>query len=96
MLYLILHRIYTSLQLELDDFYDGIDCAHVSKQAFSKSRQQLNPEFLRGFFNMTAEEAAKDETTPTYCGTRLIAIDGSDISLENAPELKQFFGCSGF
>lgn len=95
MLYLILHRVYTSLQLELDDFYDGIDCAHVSKQAFSKARQQLNPEFVRGFFDMTAEEAAKDKTMPTYCGMRLIAIDGSDISLENAPELKQSFGCSG-
>jgi hypothetical protein len=29
LLYLILHRVYTSLQLELDDFYDGIGCAHV-------------------------------------------------------------------
>lgn len=95
MLFLILHRIYTSLQLDLDDFYEGISCAHVSKQAFSKARQQLNPEFLRGFFDMTAKEAAKIDTIPTYRGMRLIAIDGSDIALENSVELKETFGCSG-
>lgn len=95
MLFLILHRIYTSLQLDLDDFYEGTGCAHVSKQAFSKARQQLNPEFLREFFDMTAKEAAKDDTVPTYGGMRLIAIDGSDIALENSVELKHDFGCSG-
>jgi hypothetical protein len=95
MLYLILHRIYTSLQLDLDDFYEGTGCAHVSKQAFSKARQQLNPEFLRSFFDLTAEVAAKNDTIPTYRGMRLIAIDGSDIALENSAELKESFGCSG-
>jgi hypothetical protein len=62
MLYLILHRIYTSLQLDLDDFYEGTGCAHVSKQAFSKARQQLSPVFVRSFFDFTAETAAKDNT----------------------------------
>ena len=30
-----------------------------------------------------------------YKGMRLIAIDGSDIALENTPELKETYGCSG-
>ena len=94
-LFLIMHRVYTSLQLDVDDFYEGIGCAHVSKQAFSKARQQLNPEFVRGFFDETAEEAAKDDTMPTYRGMRLIAIDGSDIALEDSKNLKEDFGCSG-
>jgi hypothetical protein len=80
MLFIILHRVYTSLQLELDDFYEGTGCAHISKQAFSKARRQLNPEFVREFLDMTAEEAAKDKTMPLYEGMRLIAIDGSDNS----------------
>jgi hypothetical protein len=95
MLYLILHRIYTSLQLDLDDFYEGTGCAHVSKQAFSKARQQLSPVFVRSFFDFTAETAAKDNTMPNYRGMCLIAIDGSDIALENSAELKETFGCSG-
>ena len=94
-LFLIMHRIYTSLQLDVDDFYEGIGCAHVSKQAFSKARQQLNPEFVREFFDDTAAVAAKDDTMTSYCGMRLIAIDGSDIALENSKELKEAFGCSG-
>jgi hypothetical protein len=32
---------------------------------------------------------------PSYNGMRLIAIDGSDLALENTPELKESFGCSG-
>ena len=94
-LFLILHRIYTSLQLDLDDFYEGTGCPHVSKQAFSKARQQLNPEFVREFFDDTSKVAAKDDTMPSYCGMRLIAIDGTDAALENSAELKQTFGCSG-
>jgi hypothetical protein len=94
-LFLIMHRIYTSLQLDVDDFYEGIGCAHVSKQAFSKARQQLNPEFVREFFDDTAKLAAKDDTMPSYRGMRLIAIDGSDVALENSKELKKDFGCSG-
>jgi hypothetical protein len=66
MLFIILHRVYTSLQLELDDFYEGTGCAHISKQAFSKVLRQLNPEFVREFLDMTAEEAAKDKTMPLY------------------------------
>jgi hypothetical protein len=39
--------------------------------------------------------AATDPTTPKYGGMMLIAIDGTDIALENSPELVREFGCSG-
>jgi hypothetical protein len=67
----------------------------VSKQAFSQSRKYLNPEYVREFVGMTSELAAQDNAMPTYNGMRLIAIDGSDVALENTPELKEEFGCSG-
>ena len=44
---------------------------------------------------MTSELAAQDNAMPNYNGMRLIAIDGSNIALENTPELKEVFGCSG-
>ena len=94
-LHLILHRIYHSLQLCLDKYFEGIDMLPVSKQAFSQARKYLNPEYVRGFVDMTSELAAQDNTMPNYNGMRLIAIDGSDIALENTPELKETFGCSG-
>ena len=93
---IVLWRIYHSLQLELDDYFDGLGTGlEVSKQAFSKARQKLNPDYVRGFFDMTAEVAAREKSAETYKGMRLIAIDGSTAALENTPELKREFGCSG-
>jgi hypothetical protein len=94
-LHLLLHRIYRALQLHLDNYYEEIDEVAVSRQAFSKARKYLNPEYVRGFADMTAEIAAQDKDMPSHGGMRLIAIDGSDIALENTPELKEEFGCSG-
>jgi hypothetical protein len=95
MLHLLLYRIYHSLQLCLDTYFKGIDAISVSKQAFSQSRKHLNPEYVRKCVDMTSELAAQDNTMPNYKGMRLIAIDGSNIALENTPELKEAFGCSG-
>lgn len=94
-LQMILFRIYRALQLHLDDYYAQTGDPSVSKQAFSKARKNLNPEYVREFFDMTAEIAAEDDTLDTYRGMRLIAIDGSDAALENTEELKDSFGCSG-
>ena len=94
-LHILLHRIYHSLQLCLDKYFGGINIIPVSKQAFSQSRKYLNPEYVRRFVDMTSELAAQDNAMPSYNRMRLIAIDGSDVALENTPELKEAFGCSG-
>ena len=94
-LQIILHRLYHSLQLCLDKYFDDIGEISVSKQAFSKSRQYLNPEYVRSFADMTSGLAAEDDAMPSYLGMRLIAIDGSDTALENTLELREAFGCAG-
>jgi len=94
-LHILLQRIYHSLQLCIDKYFGRIDAPPVSKQAFSQSRKYLNPEYVREFVDMTSKLAAQDNTMPNYKGMRLIAIDGSDVALENTPELKEAFGCSG-
>jgi hypothetical protein len=93
-LHIVLYRIYAALQLCLDSYFDEIDGVSVSKQAFSKARKNLNPEYVRGYYDMTAEIGAEDHVSD-YCGMRLIAIDGSDMAVENTPELREAFGCSG-
>jgi hypothetical protein len=95
LLQMLLYRIYHSLQLFLDSFFSGIGKNPVSKQAFSNARKHLNPEYVRSFFDMTSKLAADDQAMPSYKGMRLIAIDGSTIALENTPELRRGFGCSG-
>ena len=91
---IILQKVYTSLQLHLDDIYEDFEDIPVTKQAFSKARQQLDPEFVRYFADMTGKIAATD-VGETYRGMEIIGVDGSDIALENTPELKEAFGCSG-
>ena len=94
-LHMLLHRLSGPLQLELNAYYETLEETPVSKQAFSKARANLNPAFVRKFADRIAEIHAQDPYAPTWNGMRLIAIDGTDIALENSAELKQVFGCSG-
>ena len=95
LLRIFLHRLAGSLQLSLDAYYDFVEEYPVSKQAFSKARSNLNPDYVRKFADGIAEIHANSPDAPTYLGMRLIAIDGTDIALENSPALKAAFGCSG-
>ena len=79
------HRLVDSLRLGIDDYYDFLQEDPVSKQAFSKARANLNPEYVRKFADGIAEIHAQASDAPTYAGMRLIAIDGTDIALENSP-----------
>ena len=94
-LMILLKRFVYSLQLGLDRFFENLGEASVSKQAFSKARANLNPQFVRKFADGIAEIHAQDPDAPSYCGMRLVAIDGTEIALENSAELKKSFGCSG-
>ena len=95
MLHMLLHRLAGPLQLELDAYCEFLETAPVSKQAFSKARANLNPAYVRKFADALAGLHAQDSDAPTWYGMRLIAIDGTDIALENSAELKRVFGCSG-
>ena len=90
-----LHRLAGPLRLELDEYCEFLETAPVSKQAFSKARANLNPAFVRKFADGIAEIHARDSDAPSWNGMRLIAIDGTDIALENSAELKFALGCSG-
>lgn len=98
LLMLILSGVHTSLQLAIDDFYEKINSKEdtVSKQAVSKARTNLDPDIIKEIFTMTVKETCKCSDLELYNKKyRLCAIDGSDIALDNANELKEYFGCSG-
>jgi hypothetical protein len=67
----------------------------VTKQAISKARQQVNPLFVREFFDEGVETVLRDDTLKTYKGKFAIGVDGCDIALENEIVLIEEFGCSG-
>lgn len=98
LLMLLLSGVTTSLQLAVDDFYEKINCKEdtVSKQAVSKARTNLDPNIIKELFTMTVKEVCKCSDLELYNKKyRLCAIDGSDIALDNADALKEYFGCSG-
>lgn len=90
----ILNFIRKSLQLELDDFFKGINGTnfHVTKQAFSEARQKISP---TAFIKMS-DEIIKWFYTDTdfkrYKGYRLLSIDGTVLEINNSENLRKEFG----
>ena len=68
----------------------------MTKQAFSKARTHLDPDVIKASFLLTTKTLLGCEDLELYKGKfRLCAFDGSDIALDNAPELLNHFGGSG-
>ena len=84
------------LQMRIDDYYAEMRKKEkvVSKQAFSKARVNLDPEVVKGSFEITTKTMVGCEDLEYYKGKyRLCATDGSDAALDNA--LLEDFGGSG-
>jgi hypothetical protein len=83
------------LSVELEQFFEGINLqTSCSVSAFSQQRMKLNPEFYRVwnellyccYYHYYSKEVKKCK------GYRLIAADGSNISLVKTPSLEKYFG----
>lgn len=84
-----------TLSVELEQFFEGINLqTSCSVSAFSQQRMKLNPEFYRVwnellyccYYHYYSKEVKKCK------GYRLIAADGSNISLVKTPSLEKYFG----
>ena len=85
-----------SLQARLRDFGDKfMGGEHATKQAFSKQRQFVNPDFIREFYDENTEEILVNGELETYKGLHLTGVDGTRIACENTQDLIDEFGCSG-
>ena len=95
--FLILRGMKNSLQSVLDEFFRDLCKGEVmaTKQAISKARQQVNPLFVREFFDDNVTIVLEDDSIETFKGKHVIGIDGCDIALENEKDLIDEFGCSG-
>lgn len=96
---ILLNFLTRSLQIELDDFKDyvmeGTGMENITKQAFSKARQKINP----GIFEALANDAVigfyEDGEYNRFNEYRLCAIDGTTIELPNFDHLREHFGDVG-
>lgn len=92
---LIVKLCKKTLSVELEQFFEGINLqTSCSVSAFSQQRMKLNPEFYRVwnellyccYYHYYSKEVKKCK------GYRLIAADGSNISLVKTPSLEKYFG----
>jgi hypothetical protein len=66
----------------------------MSQQAFSLARQNIKWEALLELFELTVDEAYRQEIK-RWKGYRLFAIDGSKIALPNDLAMREYFGAMG-
>jgi hypothetical protein len=93
---MIIESAKQSLQTRLYDFgVKFMDGVFATKQAFSKQRQFVNPEYIREFYDEAVEELMAFGELETFKGLHLTGVDGTRIACENTPELIEAFGCSG-
>jgi len=94
---MMLNSLTKSLQIELDDFFEYVLSSEktVSKQAYSKARQNVKPEFLRKLSSVPVEIIYKDGDYKTWRGYRLLAVDGTTLELPNFEHLREHFNHVG-
>ena len=93
---MVLEPAKQSLQTRLYEFgVKFMDGVYATKQAFSKQRQFVNPDYIREYYDEGVEEIIANGELETFKGMHLAAVDGTRIACENTPELIASFGCSG-
>lgn len=92
---LIVKLCKKTLSVELEQFFEGINLqCSCSVSAFTQQRMKLNPEFYRVwnellyscYYHYHGKEIKK------WKEYRLIAADGSNVSLVKTPSLEKYFG----
>ena len=90
-----------SLSLEIENFVkhisslkDGKFVSVFSKSAFSQCRNKIKPEVFVHLNQTLIREfyTDNDDSVKLWEGFRLLAIDGSRLTLPNTEELKNYYG----
>lgn len=96
-----LNFIKKSLQIEIDNYMELTDPSiekPITKQAFSKARQNISPDAFKYLFQMTAETALEEDAIKQFKGHRIFGIDGTEEQLPKSKETTKRFpqkrGCS--
>ena len=94
-IWFIMSRSSKNLQTELDDYFDKRSADTVSRQAFSKSRENIKHEAFIDLNDLLVQKFEHEGgDISTYRGYRLFSTDGTLIDLPNTPQLRDRFGYS--
>ncbi|MBR5426792.1 MAG: IS4 family transposase [Clostridia bacterium] len=81
-----------NIQKELDEYRISLNKCQVSRQAFSKARENIDPSAIRELSDKISIKIEESSVLQTYNGYRLIAIDGTYLHLPARKALKEHFG----
>jgi len=97
-LLLMINFLTKSLSLEIENFIsflkkDNPNVSSFSKSAFVQCRKKISPEVFRHLSKSIVDEFYTDNSgVELLDGLRILAIDGSRITLPLTKELKEFYG----
>ena len=83
-----------NLQKELEIFSKKVGKNMISRQAFSKARENIRPEAIKELSEKVSIDLEGDSRLKTYKGYRLLAVDGTILDLPINPKLMEKFGYS--
>lgn len=92
---LLLNALKRSLSIELHEFFENIpQKVSCSKQAFSKQRRKLKPEFFHDWNTVLVDSFYRHykEECRKWKGLRICAIDGSTVVLPNTEPIQDVYG----
>ena len=92
MVLFILNNKGRTLTIELNDYMKKQGKKPITKQAFSKQRQNINPEIFKLLNNEYIKMIYDQRKIYRYKGYIVLAVDGSMIEMPNSPELKEYYG----
>lgn len=90
----MMNMVKKSLQLELNSYFRTVlknDFA-VSKQAYSKARQQIDPALFIDLYESNVKGFYECDDCKNWNSYRLLAVDGTVLELPNTQLLRQEFG----
>jgi len=83
-----------SLQLEIDNYIELTDPSiekPITKQAFSKARQNISPDAFEHLFLMTSKTVLKSGGIKRFKGHRFFANDGLELQIPKTEETTRVF-----
>lgn len=92
---LLLNALKRSLSIELHDFFENISQkVSCSKQAFSKQRRKLKPQFFHDWNTVLVDSFYRHfkEDCQRWKGFRIWAVDGSSVALPDTDLLQRKYG----
>ncbi|WP_421921279.1 IS4 family transposase [Marinifilum sp.] len=85
-----------SLAIEIYSFVKNINIRSFSKSAFVQSRKKIDPRVFKELSQVLTHEfyTDNDESVKLWKGFRLLAVDGTRISLPDTKELRSIYGAT--